>query len=105
MNILFSCQFFSVTEQEFYEYEKTYPGVGIASELRKMYLWLRVNPSRRKKLYARFITNWLKRTHNDLLRVELRNNVREYRAKAESRVGTFAYEPVKVKASLRRANA
>ena len=105
MSVIFSGAYFSVTEEEFEAMESTYPGINVPSELRKADMWCRANPSRRKKNYARFLTNWLARTHRDLLAVELRQNVREYRAKAESRVGTFAYEPVTVKASLRRANA
>lgn len=102
MNIIYSGMFFSVTEDEFYDYEKTFPGVGIAQELRRMDSWCRANPRRRKKNWKRFIENWLGKTRRDLLAVELRSNVRSYKAAQEARVGSFEHVPVRVKESLRR---
>jgi hypothetical protein len=102
MNIIYSGMFFSITEEDFNWYERTYPGVGIASELRKADMWLRCNPRRRKKNYPRFLTAWLARAHSQLLAVELRQNVRAYRAKAESRVGTYEHAPVRVNPRLLR---
>ena len=106
MNIIYSGLFFSITEAEFNHYESTYPGVGIASELRKADSWLRANPRRRKKNYPRFLVAWMARAHSQLLAVELRQNVRVYRSRQESRVGTGptggTMKPV-VAARLRRA--
>jgi hypothetical protein len=64
--------------------------------------WCRANPRRRKKNWSRFIENWLGKTHRDLLAVELRQNVRAYRAKAESRVGTYEHAPVRINPRLLR---
>lgn len=76
MNIIFTSAFFSITEEQLEDYESAYPGVNVPQELRKMDLWLRINPKRRKRSYSRFVTNWLSRVHRQLLEIEVRENVR-----------------------------
>ena len=76
MNIVFTCAYFSISDDEFENFESTYPGVNVPQELRKMDLWLRINPKRRKRSYSRFVTNWLSRVHRQLLEIEVRENVR-----------------------------
>lgn len=102
MNILFSCEFFSITEDNLNLLEATYPGVNVPQELRKMDVWLQANPSRRKKSYPRFITNWLAATHHRLVEVQTREAVRVYRSRQESRVGTYEHAPVRVNPRLLR---
>ena len=88
MNIIYSGLFFSITEAEFNQYESTYQGVNVPQELRKAEMWLHANPKRRKRSYSRFVSNWLAKSHRDLLAVETREAVRVYRSRQESRVGT-----------------
>lgn len=52
---------FTVNDDRMSLWKKTYPGVDIASELRKANLWLIENPRKRKKDYARFMASWLGR--------------------------------------------
>lgn len=40
---------------------RDFPRVDVENELSKMSAWLRANSNRRKRDYARFITNWLSR--------------------------------------------
>ena len=46
-------------------WRKAYPAVKIDTELAAMDQWLWANPRSRKKNYARFIVNWLKRCQSD----------------------------------------
>lgn len=46
--------------QKIYE---IYKDIDIVKELKKMELWLDLNPKRRKKDYRRFIFNWLNRVY------------------------------------------
>jgi len=55
-------QFVSITQERMNAWIEAYPAVDIVLELRRAALWLQDNPTKRKKNYARFLTNWLSRT-------------------------------------------
>lgn len=52
--------YFSVSPEKHAEYKKLFPKLNIDHEYLLMKDWLDSNPSRRKKDYGRFITNWLR---------------------------------------------
>jgi hypothetical protein len=74
---MFECTHFEVNAAQIERFKLVYPGVDVFVELRKMDLWLDMNPDRRKKKYWRFINNWLAKTHGRLLEAEVSTMVRE----------------------------
>lgn len=50
-----------VTETDKQTWKEAYPACNITTELKRMEVWLVANPTKRKKNYRRFITNWLAR--------------------------------------------
>jgi len=57
-----SFDFIGVNKEDILMWKKAYPACDILLCLRQMREWLLSNPSKRKKNYRRFITNWLTRT-------------------------------------------
>lgn len=59
----FTCAYFTVSVERAKKLMSTYclSDQSLATNLRRMELWLDDNPGRRKKDYARFIKNWLER--------------------------------------------
>ena len=58
-NTCYENSYFSILQTEYNEYNEAYPDINIDQELKKMKLWLDANPTKHKKNYKRFITNWL----------------------------------------------
>ena len=58
-NTYYENSYFSILQTEYNEYAEAYPDINIDQELKKMKLWLDANPTKHKKNYKRFITNWL----------------------------------------------
>lgn len=54
---------YNVTESDVSEYKNTFPGIDVEGELRKMAMWCRDNPQRRKTKTGirKFISGWLGR--------------------------------------------
>lgn len=73
----FTCEYFTLSDEELRLFEVTYPGVPIEVELQKMKVWLWANPNRAKKQMRRFICNWLSKTHGRLLEAETAATARE----------------------------
>ncbi|MCL4512024.1 MAG: hypothetical protein M1470_13280 [Bacteroidetes bacterium] len=67
MQPFFRCEFFSVNENDAFNYRDTFnlSEAELLSELKRMSLWLEKNPAKRKKNYGRFIVNWLSRRNGD----------------------------------------
>ena len=65
--ISFECDYFRVTKDEVDDYCGAYNTTEeiLQSEFIKMKVWLKNNPSKRKKDYPRFIGNWLNRHFSD----------------------------------------
>ena len=55
-------KFLNIKEEDIEDWRKAYPACDIETELEGMKQWLLSNPNKRKKLYRRFITNWLSRS-------------------------------------------
>lgn len=65
--IIFSFQdkkFKGITNEDITLWSETYPACRIKSELLKMGDWLLSNPTKKKKNYRRFISNWLTRSQD-----------------------------------------
>jgi len=56
--------FENIKERDLSRWKKTYPACDIKQELLYMGDWLVANPAKRKSNYARFISNWLRRTQD-----------------------------------------
>lgn len=52
----------NIADAQVDKWQDTYPATNVERELKKMAEWLLSNPTKRKKNYRRFITNWLERT-------------------------------------------
>jgi len=52
----------NITSKDIESWEEAYPACAVKSELLKAAQWVISNPTRRKKNYRRFLTNWLTRT-------------------------------------------
>jgi hypothetical protein len=83
--VSYECQFFSVSDAELDLFEDAYPGVPIEVELAKMKVWLWANPNRPKKQMRRFITNWLAKTHGQLLAAQVSATARELVKREQAR--------------------
>jgi len=59
---IYSCTYFSINESKHNEYKELYPHIDILHQYKLMKLWLDDNPTKRKKNYGRFISNWLRNT-------------------------------------------
>jgi len=46
------------TEEERADWRRAFPGVDLATEFHKATLWLKNNPRKRKKDFAKFLANW-----------------------------------------------
>jgi len=57
-------KFFNITIEDKAGWLDAYPACDIDQEIRKMREWLLGNPSKKKKNYRRFITNWLSRAQD-----------------------------------------
>lgn len=62
-----------------------FPGVNIEVEVNKADEWLRLHPHRRAT--ERFYFNWLKRTHNRLLEVEVKESSQRAQQRRDAHVG------------------
>jgi hypothetical protein len=72
----FTCRYFTLTDHEADKYVSAY-GLDrqqFLYELKKMELWLDNNPTKRKKSYGRFITNWISRGNGALSQVPQPDN-------------------------------
>lgn len=86
----FACPYFQVSDAELDLFEETYPGVPVEVELQKMSVWLWANPHRAKKQMRRFITNWLAKTHLQLLQAQTRELVKREQMRADASVGKWS---------------
>lgn len=77
---------FSVSDLQIVTWEEIFPGVPIELEIAKAHAWLVTN-EKFKRNSTKYVFNWLKRTHNDLLKAEVRARVKELQARREARVG------------------
>jgi hypothetical protein len=62
-----------LTDADMMKFVQAYPAVDIHSSIHRAEVWLLANPSKQKKNYYRFITNWLSRNQErggDRTRVE-----------------------------------
>ena len=51
-----------ITVEYLQSLEKAYPKVDVIQEFHKMSVWIQANPKKgRKKLWSRFVANWLSR--------------------------------------------
>lgn len=55
-------QFTGITDDDWQAWEDAFPAVDVRQEALKAALWLRDNPTKRKKNVRRFLTNWFGRT-------------------------------------------
>ena len=55
-------KFDNITPKDISSWEEAYPACAVESELLKAAQWIISNPTKRKKNYRRFLTNWLART-------------------------------------------
>ena len=64
--VLDTGEYYSVTNEQIQDWQRSVPNINVQSELRKMQLWLEGNPKKRKtaKGITRFITGWLVREQN-----------------------------------------
>lgn len=64
--VLDTGEYYSVTNEQIQDWQRSVPNINVLSELRKMQLWLEGNPKKRKtaKGITRFITGWLVREQN-----------------------------------------
>lgn len=53
-----------ITKEDFDNWQETFPACDIRIELLRMTEWLLSNPTKKKKNYRRFITNWLTRSQD-----------------------------------------
>jgi len=51
-----------ITDAKLAQWTEAFPAVDVAMELKRAALWVLDNPSKRKKQWGRFLTNWLGRT-------------------------------------------
>lgn len=63
-NVIFECEYFSITKEMNNKYSSIY-NFDLLKEYKKMEIWLDANPLRRKKNYNRFIANWLANTKGE----------------------------------------
>ena len=77
---------FSVSDLQIATWNELFPGVDIMGEVCKAHAWLLVR-NKRKRDYEKYLFNWLKRAHNDLLQAEVKSRVKELQARREARVG------------------
>jgi hypothetical protein len=77
---------FSVSDLQIATWNELFPGVSVEMEIAKAHAWLLVR-NKRKRDYEKYMFNWLKRTHNDLLRAEVRSRVKETQARKEAMAG------------------
>jgi len=54
--------FINILPEDIAGWKEAYPACQIETELKRMVEWILSNPTKRKKNYRRFITNWLART-------------------------------------------
>jgi hypothetical protein len=54
-------QFTGITDDDWQAWDKAFPAVDVRQEALKAALWLRDNPTKRKKNVRRFLTNWFGR--------------------------------------------
>ena len=59
-------QLINITDEQIEQWSKAYPDVDIQQELLAAAQWLDTNPKKRKKNYARFLTNWFKRAQDNV---------------------------------------
>jgi hypothetical protein len=52
-------KFIGIDDTHIKEWKEAYPAIDIITELKKMAQWLLSNPTKKKKNYRKFITNWL----------------------------------------------
>jgi hypothetical protein len=57
-----SFSFQNITEDFLQRARESFPAVDVDAEIKRAARWLEANPSKRKKNYARFLTNWFART-------------------------------------------
>ena len=69
------------------EWMEMFPGVPVEVELKKADGWLSANPHRPKKRIKRFLFNWLSRSHERLLEVQLREQMRGAKVVHETETG------------------
>lgn len=53
--------FTGIADQDLEEWEDAYPAVNVTMQINQAHMWLKTNPAKRKKNYARFLTGWLSR--------------------------------------------
>lgn len=63
----FQCRYFSFDDAQIEEWKQAFPGVSVMDELLIMRVWLDSNPSRQKRNYKRFATNWLTKEYRKVL--------------------------------------
>lgn len=66
---IYECDYFSVPVSKHKEYSEIYKDIDIIKQYKKMKIWLDDNPTKRKKNYDRFVSNWLSRC------IEKRNDI------------------------------
>ena len=54
--------FDGITESDWQTWREAYPGVDVKPEAKRAALWLRDNPTKRKRNVARYLTGWFART-------------------------------------------
>lgn len=78
---------FSVNDLQIAHWQNLFPGVEVEQEICKAHAWLLVR-NKRKRDYEKYMFNWLKRTHNDLLRAEVKERVRQLQQRKDAMAGS-----------------
>lgn len=66
-------EFQGISEKDLQAWKELYPVVNIEFELKRMVEWCLSNPTRSKKQWRKFITNWLSKTNEELINKQARN--------------------------------
>lgn len=80
-------KFLNIKEKDIEGWKKAYPACEIEMELEQMKQWLLSNPDKKKKLYRRFITNWLSRSQDRGGSIRVSGHIRPMTRKEEREKG------------------